>query len=196
MPQTNRAKKANLAVIITVIIYSQQFLGYTIISISVTNSNSFIRICHTILIMELNTKIQFSITYFISPFGRFVIHSLPETLLRKTVQSFLVSPSHFSSVPLQLVRVACYVNWTVKNKVNLEKHYVTKVVPKHLERPLYVFQSSFLLHNVLKNWAPMKEVLFEIPSEFKNGVLGFYTFGWLFLVQLKSPQNLSRLIVS
>ena len=67
------------------------------------------------------------------------------------------------------------------NYVNLRKHYVTKVIPHHLERPLYVFQSSFLLHNVLKNWAPMKEVLFEIPSDFKNGVLGFYTFGWLFL---------------
>lgn len=62
------------------------------------------------------------------------------------------------------------------------KHYVTKVIPKHLERPLYVFQSSFLLHNLLKNWAPMTEVLYEVPTEFKNAVLGFYTFGWLFLV--------------
>ena len=27
------------------------------------------------------------------------------------------------------------------------KVYVTKIIPQHLERPLYVFQSSYLLHN-------------------------------------------------
>lgn len=27
------------------------------------------------------------------------------------------------------------------------KVYVTKIIPQHLERPFYVFQSSYLLHN-------------------------------------------------
>ena len=27
------------------------------------------------------------------------------------------------------------------------KVYITKIIPRHLERPFYVFQSSYLLHN-------------------------------------------------
>ena len=153
--------------------------------ISVTNSNFFNLICRTILIMGSNTTIQFSTTYFISVFGRLVIHSLPETLSRKRLKHFQ-SDSRISTSHTLSEQVACSVNKTVNEFLNFRKQYVTKVLPHHLERPLYVFQSSFLLHNVLKNWAPMKEVIFEIPSYFKNGVLGFYTFGWLFLGQLTS----------
>ena len=32
----------------------------------------------------------------------------------------------------------------------------------------------------MKNWAPMNEVVYEIPDGFKNFVIGFYLFGWLF----------------
>ena len=58
------------------------------IVISVTNSNFFNLICRIILIMELNMTIQFSTTYFISAFGRLVIHSSQETLSRKRFKHF------------------------------------------------------------------------------------------------------------
>jgi protein-S-isoprenylcysteine O-methyltransferase Ste14 len=62
------------------------------------------------------------------------------------------------------------------------KVYVTKIIPQHLERPLYVFQSSYLLHNVIKNWSPMNQIVYETPDDYKNIFVGFYIFGWLFLV--------------
>ena len=82
------------------------------------------------------------------------------------------------------------------------KVYVTKILPRHLERPFYVFQASYLLHQgksltvllfiyiviscisrflVIKNWAPMPEVIYEVPDNFKNIFVGLYIFGWLFV---------------
>ena len=48
--------------------------------------------------------------------------------------------------------------------------------------------SSYTLFNpilsrslVIKNWAPMPEVIYEVPDNFKNIVVGLYIFGWLFV---------------
>ena len=78
------------------------------------------------------------------------------------------------------------------------KVYVTRIIPRHLERSFYVFQSSYLLHQgktycklhpyssaiwflVIKNWAPMPEVVYEIPDDFKAVFVVIYCFGWMFL---------------
>ena len=136
----------------------------------VINTSSFNLIYPTISTMVWNMKILSWTIYFIWGFGRFAIRSLLGTLSRNAVWLLRLLISHIKCI------------MTNHHWLNWEKQYVTKVIPNHLERPLYVFQSSFLLHNVLRNWAPMKNILFEIPAEFRNGILGFFTFGWLFLV--------------
>ena len=34
---------------------------------------------------------------------------------------------------------------------------------------------------VIKKWAPMPGVLYEVPDHYKNAVVGCYIFGWLFV---------------
>jgi len=62
------------------------------------------------------------------------------------------------------------------------KQRLLKLIPEFLERPLYVLQSAFLLHQVLANWSPMPVVAFEWPDSIKPVMSISYLCGWLFLV--------------
>ena len=53
------------------------------------------------------------------------------------------------------------------------KVYVTKIIPEHLERPLYVFQSSYLLHNGKNS---VNNFYCSIKQDFSYQKL--VTYGW------------------
>ena len=38
----------------------------------------------------------------------------------------------------------------------------------------------------------MNEVLYKVPDDFKNAVVGFYIFGWLFLGTVFKIQQINR----
>lgn len=50
----------------------------------------------------------------------------------------------------------------------------------------------------MKNWAPMNEIVYEIPDGFKNFVIGFYLFGWLLqgqiFISMNDPKNCFKII--
>ena len=44
--------------------------------------------------------------------------------------------------------------------------------------------------SVIKNWAPMPQVIYEVPGQFKNVIVAIYIFGLLFVgmvVNFHSP---------
>ena len=62
------------------------------------------------------------------------------------------------------------------------KKQLLKFIPECIERPLYVLQSAFLLHQVLRNWQALPTVVYEFPDTVKPFMTAGYLFGWLFLV--------------
>ena len=43
---------------------------------------------------------------------------------------------------------------------------------------MFGYQKQF---SVIKNWAPMPQVIYEVSGHFKNIIVAIYVFGWLFV---------------
>lgn len=62
------------------------------------------------------------------------------------------------------------------------KKIFLKVFPQSFERPFYIFQSAYLLHQVLEKWVPIDEHFCSVPECFVGFTDCIFIFGYLFLL--------------